>query len=265
MSGETVVVRPTRDRLPIVQTTRDRLPVISASPGDDGADGDPGVHVGPDEPTNPDTYVWVDTDAPDALAVPDGGTTGQLLAKASDTDFDTEWIDAPSGGGGAKDFFSGFNDTGDTFPSNSLCIMFAGVDASATPNYMDGSFASTASGDGSSITLITDPALAVDTYFGQVELAANKGYAIGLFTYMNAPLTTVGPKLIIDVFSYPNYTFFTEVAGAIPADVSSLGLTKLIRLPDLPVGEERFMVAAYIFGPNLSGVRVRPYLDVIEL
>lgn len=27
--------------------------------------------------------------------VPTGGTTGQILAKASGTDFDTEWIDAP--------------------------------------------------------------------------------------------------------------------------------------------------------------------------
>ena len=29
-----------------------------------------------------------------------GGTTGQVLAKQSDTDFDTHWVDAPSGGSG---------------------------------------------------------------------------------------------------------------------------------------------------------------------
>lgn len=29
--------------------------------------------------------------------VPEGGTTGQVLAKASDTNYDTTWIDAPSG------------------------------------------------------------------------------------------------------------------------------------------------------------------------
>lgn len=34
-------------------------------------------------------------------SVPTGGTTGQLLAKASGTDFDTEWVDAPSGGAGS--------------------------------------------------------------------------------------------------------------------------------------------------------------------
>lgn len=34
----------------------------------------------------------------DGVGVPAGGTTGQLLAKNSGTDFDTEWVDAPSGG-----------------------------------------------------------------------------------------------------------------------------------------------------------------------
>jgi len=32
--------------------------------------------------------------------VPPGGTTGQILAKTSDDDYDTQWIDAPSGGTG---------------------------------------------------------------------------------------------------------------------------------------------------------------------
>lgn len=35
-----------------------------------------------------------------------GGTTGQILAKASGTDYDTEWIDAPTGGGSSGDDFS---------------------------------------------------------------------------------------------------------------------------------------------------------------
>jgi len=33
--------------------------------------------------------------------VPSGGTTGQVLAKASDTDYDVEWVDQSGGGGGA--------------------------------------------------------------------------------------------------------------------------------------------------------------------
>lgn len=37
----------------------------------------------------------------DGQGVAAGGTTGQILAKQSNTDFDTHWIDAPSGGGGS--------------------------------------------------------------------------------------------------------------------------------------------------------------------
>lgn len=48
---------------------------IVGAPGPAGADGAPGV------------------------GVPTGGADGQLLAKASATDYDTEWIDAPTGGG----------------------------------------------------------------------------------------------------------------------------------------------------------------------
>ncbi len=36
--------------------------------------------------------------------IPNGGTTGQLLAKASNTDKDTAWIDPPTGGGASGDF-----------------------------------------------------------------------------------------------------------------------------------------------------------------
>jgi hypothetical protein len=34
------------------------------------------------------------------VGVPAGGTIGQVLAKATGTDYDTEWIDPPEGGGG---------------------------------------------------------------------------------------------------------------------------------------------------------------------
>lgn len=39
-------------------------------------------------------------DGADGVGVPAGGTTGQILAKKSNTNYDTEWQDAPSGGGG---------------------------------------------------------------------------------------------------------------------------------------------------------------------
>lgn len=54
------------------------------APGQDGADGAPGV------------------------GVPTGGTTGQVLAKASSTDYDTEWVNA---GGGSTEIFWAVKDT----------------------------------------------------------------------------------------------------------------------------------------------------------
>lgn len=52
--------------------------------GLDGGEGPQGV-TGPSGPSGPGLVV--------------GGTTGQILAKASDSDYDTNWIDAPTGGG----------------------------------------------------------------------------------------------------------------------------------------------------------------------
>jgi hypothetical protein len=36
--------------------------------------------------------------------VPEGGTTGQVLTKASNTDYDTEWTTPGGGGGGTVGF-----------------------------------------------------------------------------------------------------------------------------------------------------------------
>lgn len=41
---------------------------------------------------------------PSGQGVPAGGTAGQILAKADGTDYNTEWIDAPSGGGGVEKY-----------------------------------------------------------------------------------------------------------------------------------------------------------------
>ncbi|QJE95970.1 hypothetical protein [Luteolibacter luteus] len=55
-----------------------------------------------------DTFVLQSVDTPDVfqlvilegVSVPPGGTAGQILAKASDRDFHTVWVDAPEGTGG---------------------------------------------------------------------------------------------------------------------------------------------------------------------
>lgn len=42
---------------------------------------------------------------PSGQGVPAGGTAGQVLSKVDGTDYNTEWIDAPSGGGGVKNYY----------------------------------------------------------------------------------------------------------------------------------------------------------------
>jgi len=41
---------------------------------------------------------------PAGVGVPTGGTTGQVLAKKSGTNYDTEWVDQSGGGGGTSDY-----------------------------------------------------------------------------------------------------------------------------------------------------------------
>lgn len=60
---------------------------LQGSDGQDGTDGTNGID-GADG-----------SDGANGVGVPTGGTTGQVLAKASNDDYDTEWTDAGSGGG----------------------------------------------------------------------------------------------------------------------------------------------------------------------
>ena len=60
----------------------------TGAPGNDGNDGSNGS-------------AGVDGD--DGVGVPAGGSDTQVLAKASGADYDTEWVDAASGGGGLRE------------------------------------------------------------------------------------------------------------------------------------------------------------------
>ena len=73
------------------------LPSVGAA-GPAGADGAPGP-AGADGADGADPTVPgpPGADGADGVGVPAGGTTGQVLAKNSNTDYDTEWV-APGGG-----------------------------------------------------------------------------------------------------------------------------------------------------------------------
>lgn len=75
----------------------DQGPAGAAGPqgekGDAGEQG-PAGEAGPAGPTGPQGEP--------GAGVPSGGTTGQILAKKSERDHDTEWVDPPPGGGGGE-------------------------------------------------------------------------------------------------------------------------------------------------------------------
>jgi hypothetical protein len=66
-------------------------PKVSLS-GLRGTSGSTGVEFSTSAPSVTD-ILWLDTDEEAAIFAPSGGTTGQVLAKASSTDYDAEWID----------------------------------------------------------------------------------------------------------------------------------------------------------------------------
>lgn len=66
-------------------------------------------------------------DGADGVGVPAGGTTGQVLAKASGTDYDTEWV-APGVQSNTTDI------TGADAVTNIVSLTQAEYDAIGTPN-----------------------------------------------------------------------------------------------------------------------------------
>lgn len=59
--------------------------------GPTGPKGDIALFVGPGEPIS-DDVLWVDTDETANLTIPAGGTTGQILSKTSNTDYQFGWV-----------------------------------------------------------------------------------------------------------------------------------------------------------------------------
>ena len=74
-------------------------PGADGAPGPKGDPGEPG-DAGPEGPQGPVGETGPRGEP--GKGVPPGGTTGQMLTKASDGDFDTRWTDPPEGGGLAE-------------------------------------------------------------------------------------------------------------------------------------------------------------------
>jgi hypothetical protein len=73
-----------------------RTAITQGYVGPIGPTGPAGVAIQDSEPTN-QNVIWLDTDEEPDVPVPTGGLTGQILAKATSADYDTQWIHPPSG------------------------------------------------------------------------------------------------------------------------------------------------------------------------
>jgi hypothetical protein len=80
---------------------------IEQSPAVAGPRGEPGVIVQTVPPAEQDA-LWLDSDETGVQAIPAGGTAGQILTKATNSDYDAQWLNLPSANAiinGAFDFW----------------------------------------------------------------------------------------------------------------------------------------------------------------
>ena len=87
---------------------KDGAPGPAGADGKDGAPGPQGEQwpPGPEGPQGPAGIAGADGPpgpaGKDGEGVPPGGAAGQVLAKKTAADYDTQWIDPPEGGGGTS-------------------------------------------------------------------------------------------------------------------------------------------------------------------
>jgi hypothetical protein len=154
------------------------------------------------------------------VGVPDGGTTGQVLAKASNTNYDTEWVTG-GGGGGAVDSVNGYtgivilnaNDVGaysNTNPSNFInsagapvqsvngdtgIVVLTAIDVGAYPDNNPSNFINSAQAPIQSVTgtlvggTASDPVINIPT-LDQVGAYSNTN-PLGFINIAQVPIKTV--------------------------------------------------------------------------
>ena len=153
--------------------------------------------------------------------MPTGGTTGQVLAKKSNSNYDTEWVNQ-SGGGGAVDSVNGKTGT----------VVLDADDVGALPD------TTTASDLGAYVKPTggipkEDLASAVQTSLGKAETALQTAVtsfngSTGAVTY-TAPVTSVNGAT--GAVTTPNTTYTISISGNVITLTPSTGTAQSITLP----------------------------------
>ena len=153
--------------------------------------------------------------------MPTGGTTGQVLAKKSNSNYDTEWVNQ-SGGGGAVDSVNGKTGT----------VVLDASDVGALPD------TTTASDLGAYVKPTggipkEDLASAVQTSLGKADTALQTAVtsfngSTGAVTY-TAPVTSVNGAT--GAVTTPNTTYTISISGNVITLTPSTGTAQSITLP----------------------------------
>ena len=153
--------------------------------------------------------------------MPTGGTTGQVLAKKSNSNYDLEWVNQ-SGGGGAVDSVNGKTGT----------VVLDASDVGALPD------TTTASDLGAYVKPTggipkTDLASAVQTSLGKADTALQTAVtsfngSTGAVTY-TAPVTSVNGAT--GAVTTPNTTYTISISGNVITLTPSTGTAQSITLP----------------------------------
>lgn len=160
--------------------------------GAKGDTGNSGVYIGTSAPSDPEVNVWIDTDdVADGELVPAGGTAGQVLTKASGTDYDIAWANPSSGvpSGGSH---------GQVLTKNSSTDGDAGW-----TNVPGDVFIIHTSGSINSITIDKTPAEVLEAYNNGKLL-----FLVGQIGHASSYGANIGMLQMVDYGRYNNYYQF---------------------------------------------------------
>lgn len=181
---------------------------IKGPKGDPGKDGEDGQDGAPGKDGAPGQRGLPGYNGKNGVGVPVGGTDGQVLAKASGDDYDTEWVNPGTGPGGAVSSVNG--QTGDvsldqddiadgvTYKQYSQTekTKLAGVAADATANQTDAYLLARANHTGQqSSSTISDFNSASDA-----RIAAANGVSIASLSGGKIPTSQLPAIAVTDVF-----------------------------------------------------------------